>query len=97
MDRELEALLQQTLHHQAQLVLGGRARRLASNLVPLGIEPVGAGDLVIKHVPCPRNTGFQARAVHGHRAWRDLNILAQPSLATSSGWTGLNRAYVEAG
>src|SRR5579862_7772263 len=48
MEREMEAIRQQSSKHQAELILGCRPRRFRVNIVLAGVEPVGSSNHLMR-------------------------------------------------
>ena len=97
MHREFEALLQQRLHHEPQLVFRGGAGGLAGDFIPFRIEPRRASHLVFRHVVAHRMQDFRLTfrmvTVPGE-TWIFSRILRFPKPALPD-WLVFNGSHVE--
>ena len=96
MEGELEALRQERLEHEPELVDGGGARSLSHDVIVFGGGPGGCCELVVPQAVGPPDAGSQTDIAHGQAAWRAVDGFAGAAFAAGIGaGVGFDRSDFE--
>jgi len=82
---QLEAVREQSLQHQPDLVFPGGARGLGDNIEARLVQPRRPRDLVILEAVCPRHAGRKAGAANRQTAGGAFNGLAAAAFVLTNG------------